>query len=81
MSSFIQIVIAVAIGLTVLALGRWGIKLLAQPGPEEPDPDDIVDVEVAYRCTVCGLRLTVTAAQDAELVAPRHCREDMEQIS
>ena len=78
MSGLFQIVIALAIGLAVLAVGRWGIKLLAQPGPEEPDPDDIVDVEVAYRCTVCGLRLTVTAAQDAELVAPRHCREDME---
>ena len=38
----------------------------------------IVDVEVAYRCTVCGMRLTVTQAQDEPLVAPRHCREDME---
>ncbi|HEX5630470.1 MAG TPA: hypothetical protein VFY15_02295 [Acidimicrobiia bacterium] len=78
MSGLLQAVIAVAIGLTVFAVGRWGIRLLAQPGPEEPDPEDVVEVEVPFRCTVCGLRLTVTAAQDAEVIAPRHCREEME---
>ncbi len=71
-------VIAVAIALTVFAVAMWAINLLATPGPEEPDPGDISDVAVDYKCTVCGLRLTVTHAQaEEELTAPRHCREPM----
>jgi predicted nucleic acid-binding Zn ribbon protein len=52
--------------------------MLARPVPAEPDPDEVVAVEQDYRCTVCGMRLTVTHAQeDAEADAPRHCREPM----
>ena len=80
MSGILEVVIAVAIGAAVFLAGRWGIRVLAQPGPEEPDPEDVVEVSVPYRCTVCGLQLTVTAAQDAEVVAPRHCREEMEPV-
>jgi hypothetical protein len=75
----VQIAIAVLIGLAILALGRWGIRLLATPVPSEPDPDEIVEVERRYRCSVCGMRLTVTHAQGDEVVAPRHCREEMEE--
>jgi hypothetical protein len=70
--------IAVAIGVSIMAVSLWAIRLLATPPPPEPDPEDILEVDVNYRCTVCGLRLTVTHAQDEELSAPRHCREDME---
>lgn len=70
--------IAVAIGAAVLLAGRWGVRLLRTPGPGEPDPDDAVGVSVDYRCTVCGLQLTVTRAQGVDFPAPRHCREEME---
>ena len=71
-------VIAGAIGLGIFAVALWAIRLLATPGPEEPDPDEIAEVAVAYKCTVCGLRLTVTHAQiEDEMAAPRHCREPM----
>jgi len=79
-SDLIRIGLAVLIAAAVWMTGRWAIKVLSQGGPDEPDPDHIVDVEVAYRCTVCGMRLTVTQAQDEPLVAPRHCREDMEPV-
>ena len=72
--------IAVAIGVGIMALSLWAIRLLATPPPPEPDPEDIHEVAVDYRCTVCGMRLTVTHAQDEELEAPRHCREDMEPV-
>ena len=72
-------VIAIAIAVGIFAASMWAINLLATPGPEEPDPEDVGEVEVDYRCTVCGLRLTVTHAQiDDELTAPRHCREPMD---
>lgn len=78
MDQVVPVAIAVAIGLLVWRTGRWGVRLLARPGPEEPDPDAVVEVEAAFRCTVCGLRLTVTHAQGDEIAAPRHCREEME---
>jgi len=71
-------VIAVAIAVGIFAASLWAIRLLATPGPEEPNPEDVAEVDVSYRCTVCGLRLTVTHAQlDDEMRPPRHCREPM----
>ena len=70
------VAIALAIGVGIFAVGIWVVRLLATPLPPEPDPDDLETVEVDYACTVCGMRLTVTAAH-GELRAPRHCREEM----
>lgn len=47
--------------------------------PHDPDPDAVVEVAMDYRCAVCGLHLTVTRAQGAEIAAPRHCHEEMEE--
>ena len=80
MGQVLQILVAVGIGLVVLAVGWWGIKLLATPMPGEPDPDEVVEVSIDYRCSVCGLRLTVTHAAGEEIRAPRHCREEMEPL-
>jgi hypothetical protein len=78
--TFLQIVIAVAIGGAILAAGIWGVRLLARPVPGEPDPDEIVEVHRDFRCTVCGMRLTVTHAQGEEVRPPRHCREEMLEV-
>ena len=81
MGQIVQVAIAFAIGAAILLAGRWAVRLLATPGPEDVDPDEIIDVEEAFRCTVCGMRLTVTHAQGSEVEAPRHCREPMERIA
>ncbi len=76
----LTILIAIGMGVIIMAASLWAIRLLATPPPPEPDPDDIHEVEANYRCSICGLRLTVTHAQDQELDAPRHCREEMEVV-
>lgn len=80
METFLEIVIAITIGGVILAAGLWGVRLLARPVPGEPDPDEIVEVHREFRCTVCGMRLTVTHAQDEEVRPPRHCREEMLEV-
>ncbi|MGA9596376.1 MAG: hypothetical protein WBV06_09480 [Acidimicrobiia bacterium] len=75
-----QAAIAIAIGVVIIAFTLWVIRLLLVPQPEEPDPDAVREVAVDYRCVICGMRLTVTHAQDAVLDAPRHCREDMVEV-
>ena len=73
----VPLLIAIGLGLAIFALTLWAVRGLARPVPAEPDPEDVQDVAVDYRCTVCGLRLTVTHAQGDEHDAPRHCREPM----
>jgi len=80
MGQLLQIVVAVAMGVAILLTGRWAIGLLATPGPEDADPDDVIEVDAPFLCTVCGLRLTVTHAQGEDVSAPRHCREQMEPV-
>lgn len=75
-----QIAIAVAISLSIILVTLWVVRLLLTPQPEDPDPDQIKEVSVDYRCIVCGMRLTITHAQDENPEAPRHCREDMVEV-
>ncbi len=72
--------IAVAMGVAIYAGAKWMIDLLATPPPPEPSPEDLVEVERKYHCTVCGLRLTVTHAVDERGKAPRHCMEEMDEV-
>jgi hypothetical protein len=75
-----DIAIAVAIGVAIIAFTLWVVRLLLIPQPEDPDPDAIKEVAVDYRCVVCGMRLTITHAQEEDPEAPRHCREDMVEV-
>ena len=77
MAEVIRWLIAIGIGFVILRLGLWGVRLLSMPGPTEPDPDAVVEVERTFVCAVCGMQLTVTYAQHVDVEAPRHCREEM----
>lgn len=76
----ITILIAIGIGLAIFGGSLWAIRLLATPPPPEPDPDDVVETAIDYRCSVCGMQLTVTRAHDTSTAAPRHCREEMVEV-
>jgi hypothetical protein len=75
-----QLAIAVAISLSIIAATLWVVRLLLTPQPGDPDPDQVKEVSVDYRCVVCGMRLTVTHAQNENPDAPRHCREEMDEV-
>ena len=42
MSQAVQIGVAIAIGVAILLTGRWGVRFLATPIPEDADPDDVI---------------------------------------
>ncbi|MGZ5383198.1 MAG: hypothetical protein ACXW15_11530 [Acidimicrobiia bacterium] len=71
-----DILIAIAIGVAILWVTRKILVMLAMP-PPEVDPDQIIEVERHYRCSICGTELIVTAASVTETDAPKHCREEM----
>ena len=71
--------IVILVALAIFATAVYVANLIGMPVPDAPDPEEVSEVDVDYRCTVCGMRLTVTHAQadDDEMSAPRHCREEM----
>lgn len=71
------IAIAFLLGAAILAFTIWSIRFIASGPPPDPEIDDIHEVDVPYVCTVCGLSLTITQAQDGDISPPRHCREEM----
>jgi hypothetical protein len=74
------VLIAVALGVAIMALGYWVVSLLATPPPPEPAPEDLEAVDQTFVCTVCGMQLTVNYAQGGDIAAPRHCREEMHPV-
>jgi len=74
------VLIAVIIGLAILAGTIYTVRAIANGPPPEPDPEAIYEVEAHYGCSVCGMRLTVTHLQDAAPDPPKHCREEMDSI-
>ncbi len=71
------VVVAVIIGAAILAGTIWSIRFIASGPPPEPDIEDVMEVDVPYLCTVCGMSLTITQAHEGDIEPPRHCREPM----
>lgn len=71
------VLVAAVIGGLVFVGAVVAARMIAEGPPPEPDPDAVREVDVQYRCEACGMRITVTHAQDDEPDAPRHCREEM----
>jgi hypothetical protein len=71
-------VFGAAVAVAVYVIGAATLAKFKIHAPAEPDPDQVVDVDLRFRCGVCGAEVIMTAAQDGmDVEAPRHCREDM----
>lgn len=75
-NTFVDIVLAIALGFVIWKLSIATIRMMSTP-PPEIDPEDIEAVDQDYKCTVCGAELTMKAINIQDDAAPRHCREDM----
>ena len=73
---FVAIIVGLAIFVGTIAI----VRMIANGPPPEPDPELVHEVEVDYRCSICGMRLTVTQQQDAATEPPKHCREVMDPV-
>jgi hypothetical protein len=75
----VKFLIAVAIGMAIWLIAIRVIRMLAEP-PPDVDPDDIVATDIKYRCSICGTEVTMTAVSTSEAAAPKHCREEMDEV-
>lgn len=75
----IKYLVAVAVGIAIWMVALRIIRMLAQP-PPDVNPADIVPTEVKYRCSICGTEVTMTAVSTVDPAAPKHCREEMDEV-
>ena len=77
-----RVLVAVIAIVGIYVIGAAVLSKFKIAPPAEPDPDQVVPVDLKFRCSVCGAEVVMTAAQaDTEIDAPRHCREDMVLVS
>ena len=74
------VVIAIIVGLAIFVGTIAIVRMIANGPPPEPDPESVHEVEADYRCSICGMRLTVTHQQDAAPEPPKHCRDGMDPV-
>ena len=75
----VKFLIALAIGVAIWLIAIRVIRMLAE-APPDVDPDDIVATDIKYRCSICGTEVTMTAVSTSEAAAPKHCREEMDEV-
>jgi hypothetical protein len=73
---FVDVFLAVVLGVVIWRVSIFLIAVLSTP-PPEVDPEETVEVDQDYRCTVCGAELTMRVMNVREDKPPRHCREEM----
>ncbi len=84
MDLFIKVVIAAVIIVVLYLIGAGFVRSFAQGhAPHHAgDPKPLADVDLRYRCVVCGAEVVMYAAPNGELpTPPRHCAEKMALIT
>ena len=77
----VLVLVAVAFAYGILRLGVVMLGGLARPVPAAPPPGELRKVRLLYRCSICGTEVRMTAANDEQPEAPRHCLEDMDLVA
>ena len=80
MGLVITIPIALVMAYVIFKIGYAMLGSLSSPMPEPPPPGELRKVKLMYRCPQCGMELRVTQAPDQEILAPRHCMDEMDLV-
>lgn len=72
---------AVVLAVVIWKVGIGALRSLTRPLPPPPPPGEMRRVALRYRCSICGLELRLTLANDEEPEPPRHCQEDMDLVA
>jgi len=79
--TILWILAALVIGAVVWKVGIGMIRSVTTPLPPPPPPGEMRRVNLRYRCSICGVELKMTMANDEVPDAPRHCQEDMDLVA
>jgi hypothetical protein len=77
----LRVLIALGAVALLLRVGMAVLGSLARPVPEPPPAGELRKVRLAYRCSICGTEVRMTAANEAMPDPPRHCQDDMDLVT
>jgi hypothetical protein len=72
---------AVVLGCVVWKVGVSLLRGITTPLPGPPPAGEMRKVNLRYRCSICGVELKMTLANDELPDPPRHCQEDMDLVA
>ena len=79
--NLLLVLVAAAFAYGILRIGVVMLGGLARPVPAAPPPGELRKVRLLYRCSICGTEVRMTAANEEQPEAPRHCLEDMDLVA
>jgi len=82
MDVVLKLGIALVLIVVLYLIGAGFVRSFANGQPTEDEVAPLADVDLRYRCIVCGAEVVMYAAPDGELpIPPRHCAERMALIT
>ena len=79
--SIVNLIVAILAATLIIRSGLATLRGMAAPIPEPPPPGELRKVKIQFRCAVCGTEVRMTAANDQEPEAPRHCMQEMDLVA
>lgn len=79
--SIVNLIVAILAATLIIRSGLAILRGMAAPIPEPPPPGELRKVKIQFRCAVCGSEVRMTAANDQEPEAPRHCMQEMDLVA
>jgi hypothetical protein len=76
----LRVVVGLVGALTIYVVGAALLRKFKVAPEADPDPGQLRDVDVEFRCTICGTTVVMTTAAGDDPEPPRHCREDMVRV-
>ncbi len=81
LSTVIWAVGAVVVAAIVWRVGFGALRSVTRPLPAPPPAGELRKINLRYRCSICGMEVRLTLADEEDPEPPRHCQEDMDLVA
>ena len=76
-----KVAVAGGVAWVIIRFGVGMLRGMGRPLPPPPPPGEMRRVTIRYRCSVCGLEIRTTLANDQDPAPPRHCQDEMDVLA
>jgi hypothetical protein len=80
-STVMWVIGAILVTVVVWRVGSGALRSVTTPLAEPPPAGELRKVNLRYRCSVCGMELRLTLADEEAPDPPRHCQEEMDLVA
>jgi len=80
-STVVWLLGAVVLALVLWRVGVGALRGITRPLPPPPPAGEMRKVNLRYRCSICGMEVRLTLANDEDPEPPRHCQEEMDLVA